>query len=155
MRFTHIRDISGGNITLAFKHDQEQDFDGPKTITAAFAFCSPLDNFNKAKGRAIAEGRFNSGQTHTVELIDISELPEENRGVLAESVLNFLVVDTNPMALAMSQNLSDEVVAPRWIQLSMLQELAAAMMDQQFAGHAHSHDHEHTCGEVGCNDCDG
>jgi hypothetical protein len=146
MRFTHIRGISGGNVTVAFEHDQEKDAEGPKTITAAFAFCSPLDNFNKAKGRQIAEGRFNSGKTNTVELVDVSELPE-SRGTIAESVLNFLVIDTNPMKLAMEQRFDDDLVAPRWIQVSMMQELAQQLMSQQFASG------EGCCEEEGC-DCE-
>lgn len=36
--------------------------DGSNTVTLAASFCSPLDRFNRARGRQIAEARLNRSQ---------------------------------------------------------------------------------------------
>jgi hypothetical protein len=60
VRFRHIRVVKDdeiynmGGITVAFKEI------APGAITYAIARCSINDNFDKKKGRTIAEGRLNS-----------------------------------------------------------------------------------------------
>lgn len=60
VRFRHMRVVKDGKIfnmggvTVAFKEI------APGAITYAIARCSINDNFDKAKGRVIAEGRLSS-----------------------------------------------------------------------------------------------
>ena len=54
VKFAHMKIDLGTNksgyITVAYQEDEE-------TATYGAAFCSPTDQFNKAKGRMIAQGR--------------------------------------------------------------------------------------------------
>ena len=52
--FQHIRFSNGAALTIAVSHT------GQDTATAGFAWCSPTDNFCRAKGRLLAEGRMKS-----------------------------------------------------------------------------------------------
>jgi hypothetical protein len=57
VRFVHIRDDNPG--TTAFRV-----LDDGLTVEMGFAYCSRDDNFNKAKGRLIAEGRLNAKRNY-------------------------------------------------------------------------------------------
>lgn len=49
--FQHIRFSCGGAVTIAVAYN------GNDTASAGYAWCSPGDNFCRAKGRLLAEGR--------------------------------------------------------------------------------------------------
>jgi hypothetical protein len=153
MRFSHIRGVGilndemngyvDGNISVAYEHDQEKDFEGQKTITAAFAFCSPKDNFSRKKGRAIASGRFVHGDTHTVSI--------EEGGSIVESVKLFLQEDVDPNQLyedivINGGTFRDDCVAPRWVQLSMLDQMAVEDLHKAMSVGG--------CSDPGCDECE-
>jgi len=164
MRFTHIQNIGGehypervkkngvvcpagirggGNITIAYTHDQDKDFEGPRTITAAFAFCNPGDQFRKDAGRGIAQKKYEKGKTSTVSVLDVSDFPN-SKGPIVESVLSFLLESTDPMTLIKRQDYDDSLIAPRWVQQDIVNQFAAEFMHQYEGG---------CCDEDGC-DCE-
>jgi len=55
VRFRHLKAVSGGVVTIAYKKGfQEEAY---AKFTYGIALCSPSDSFNRAKGRFIAVRR--------------------------------------------------------------------------------------------------
>jgi hypothetical protein len=66
---TYYSHLNFGNkrfVTAAWQHNDPPETE-IKTISVAFAFCSPKDSFCKARGRAIAEGRLQKN-SHTISI---------------------------------------------------------------------------------------
>jgi len=128
MRFTHIRNIGGvevaertkngrvcpafvkggGHISVAYTHDQEKGFDGLRTITAAFTFCSPEEKrFLKIRGRGQARSAFLKDNTHTIELTEES---------INQSIMKHVVQSIDLKKMVETNDFDHDSVAPRWLQ---------------------------------------
>lgn len=55
-------DVNGGKVTAAFRVLGERN-DPVRTVEYACSYCSPLDRFEKPKGRMIATNRLNCERT--------------------------------------------------------------------------------------------
>jgi hypothetical protein len=137
LKYVHLPVDFGGRVTAAFRHDQDRDFEGQKTITVGLSFCNPSDNFCKATGREIATERFEKGETHTVPLIDGEKV--------SDSIGMHLMSDANPMMALMGGNpYNSKAISPAWLQEQFID--AMRLLAQM---HAQGHQHEHGC-EEGC-----
>jgi len=82
IKFTHIRTVSSGGllhpdellgkggITVAYKQIENQ-------VSFAYARCSTKDNYCKAKGRMIAEGRLLAGRNFYSVVVDPKQPTEK------------------------------------------------------------------------------
>lgn len=59
--------VNNGGLTVAYREIE------PGMVEYALAFCGPLDNFNKAYGRAKAGGRLNSARHKIVAMMNMNE----------------------------------------------------------------------------------
>lgn len=70
-------DVNGGKVTAAFKILGNRN-DPVRTIQYACSFCSPLDRFEKPKGRLIASNRLNCARTAKTISVPIEYNNKEN-----------------------------------------------------------------------------
>lgn len=119
MRFTHLRSVGSGAVTVAYEHDQPKGFVGQKTITASFAFCNPNDRFDRAFGRKVAVSRFQSGKTFKIELKGDGSDSTVN---ISNALKNFIVDAVNPIKLYFDGKCDDSLLAPRWVQYDVMSE---------------------------------
>lgn len=127
MRFTHLRDVGNGCVTVAYEHDQEKGYSGQKTITAAFSFCNPNDRFDRAFGRKVATSRFMSGKTFKVELKGDSDVNISN------CLKDFIISSINPIELYFKGKFDDSLLAPRWLQYDVISQFVEEMNKAKFA----------------------
>lgn len=128
MRFTHLRSVGSGAVTVVYEHDQPKGFVGQKTITASFAFCNPNDRFDRAFGRKVAVSRFASGKTFKVELKGDGSDSNVN---ISNTLKNFIVEGVNPIKLYFAGKCDDSLLAPRWVQYDVMSEFIEQLRTKQ------------------------
>jgi len=69
VRFAYY-DVNGGKVTTAFRLLGERN-DPKRVVEYACSFCSPLDRFEKPKGRLIATNRLNCERTVKSVVLDL------------------------------------------------------------------------------------
>jgi hypothetical protein len=136
MKYVHINNTEksqvfsmGGAVTVAYTHN------GPY-IYAAFAFCSPEDNFSKKIGRVKSSGRHKGNHVEPIKLNE-GETPYD-------AVWRYLVEDFKTHVPADNPKFSTSCLAPFWLQGEILSDLLFGALTSDVE------DHECFCAECDC-----
>lgn len=119
-RYMHIPAFNG-TVTVCYRFNQPKG-ETARSITAAFAWRAPNDQFRKIRGRHIAARRLRNDDNHVINL--------DNEMTISQNVQKYIISKIDLLNLsALNKNYDKTSFIPRWFQTSFYLAQSQDAMD--------------------------